>query len=286
LAGRVLAFARAHAETLPAGTAVPLAFRISQAAPEHQGLGTGTQLGLAVASAVATAAGQTGAAVADLARCAGRGQRSGLGIHGFARGGLLVDGGKAAIEGVAPLVARLDFPEDWPLVIVLPPGTGLHGRTECQAFEQLARTSAGLEATDPLCRLVLLGLLPAAAERDWRAFGEALFDFNVRVGEIFAPIQGGVYAHPAVAAVVAWVRGQGVAGVGQSSWGPAVYAVAADADAAADLTARLRRRFAWDAEAVFITKARNRGATSEVRHGPVPSEADDRRNDELRDRTP
>jgi predicted sugar kinase len=112
-----------------------------------------------------------------------------------------------------------------------------------------------------LCRLVLLGLLPAVAEHDWQAFGEALYDFNVRVGEMFAPVQGGIYAHPAVAAVVAWVRGQGVAGVGQSSWGPAVYAVAADKDAAVDLTARLRRHFDWGSDAVFVTRARNWGAT-------------------------
>jgi beta-RFAP synthase len=261
LAGRALAFARACAATLPPGAALPLAMDVTWAAPEHQGLGTGTQLGLAVARAVCTAAGRAGDSVLELARRVGRGRRSGLGVHGFAVGGLLVDAGKRSPEAVAPLVARLDFPEDWPVVLVLAPGLGLHGRAESQAFEQLARMSPNSQATDRLCRLVLLGLLPPVVERDSRAFGEALFEFNVRVGEMFAPVQGGIYAHPAVAEVVSFVRGLGIAGVGQSSWGPAVYAVAPDADVAADVAARLRRRFEPAAN-VLVTRACNCGSDS------------------------
>jgi beta-RFAP synthase len=267
LAERALAFARACAATLPPDSVVPLALHVTRAAPEHQGLGTGTQLGLAVARAVTAAAGHTEESAIDLARRVGRGGRSALGVHGFARGGLLVEAGKAAPREVAPLVARLDFPEDWPVVLILAPRRGLHGGAESRAFERLAQTARGREATDPLCRLVLLGLLPAVAERDCRAFGEALFEFNVRVGELFAPVQGGVYANSVVADVVAFVRGQEIAGVAQSSWGPGVCAVAPDTDAAANLATRLRRQFGW-AE-VLVTGARNTGAAVEIRDGPT-----------------
>ena len=51
------------------------------------------------------------------------------------------------------------------------------------------------------CRLVLLGMLPALVERDFDSFGEALYDFNRRVGEMFRPWQGDLYAHPRVSAV-------------------------------------------------------------------------------------
>jgi beta-RFAP synthase len=263
LAERALAFARACAATLPPGAAVPLALHVRRAAPEHQGLGTGTQLGLAVARAVTTAAGLADRPAPDLARRVGRGSRSALGVHGFALGGLLVEAGKTTPAAVASLVARLDFPADWPLVLVLSPGLGLHGGDEREAFEQLARAAPGLEATDRLCRLVLLGLLPAVAERDYPAFGEALFELNVRVGELFAPVQGGIYAHPAVAEVVAFVRGQGIAGVAQSSWGPGVCAVAPNAETAARLAARLRGRFGR--ADVRVTVARNTGAVVAVR---------------------
>jgi predicted sugar kinase len=86
-------------------------------------------------------------------------------------------------------------------------------------------------------------MLPALAEADLEAFGESLYDFNARAGEAFAGVQGGVYSGPRVAECVAFLRGEGVRGVGQSSWGPTVYAVVGDADRAADLLARLSRRF-------------------------------------------
>src|SRR5262249_22007345 len=166
--------------------------------------------------------------------------RSGLGVHGFTHGGFLVDGGKRAADGVAPLVARLAFPEEWRVVVVLPPwGRGRHGADEGAAFRALHARPAGPEATDRPCRLALLGMLPALAERDAEAFGEALFEFNALAGQLFAPVQGGTYADARVEELVAYCRRQGVRGVGQSSWGPAVFAVAADATRADHLAGRV-----------------------------------------------
>jgi predicted sugar kinase len=74
-------------------------------------------------------------------------------------------------------------------------------------------------------------MLPALGGEDLEGFGEAMYEFNARVGDAFAPAQGGRYAGPAVAALVARLRGLGVTGVGQSSWGPTVFAVVRRADA-------------------------------------------------------
>ncbi len=184
---------------------------------------------------------------------------------------MLVESGKNTTAELAPLVARLSIPEPWRVVLVLPTedesNRGLHGAREVEAFAQLAARPAALERTDALCRLVLLGLLPALVERDVDAFGEALYEFNVRVGEAFAPVQGGVYASPRVAELTAFLRGEGVRGVGQSSWGPTVFAVVADDDHADRLTARLRQHFALEETAVLVTPACNHGAT--IEHDPT-----------------
>jgi beta-RFAP synthase len=162
------------------------------------------------------------------------------------------------------LVARLPFPEDWRLILVLPATTdatvGLHGSREAEAFARLATDPSAPARSDELCRLVLLGMLPALVENDGDAFGEALYEFNVRVGEAFAAVQGGVYASPRVAELVAFLRGEQIRGVGQSSWGPTVFAVVADEDRALHLAARLRQRFALDDAAVVVTQASNTGA--------------------------
>ncbi len=264
LAGRVLDLAHKVVLTLPPERRQPSHLHVEQAAPEHMGLGTGTQLGLAVARAITTAAGLPELAVDELARRVGRGRRSALGIHGFAHGGFLVDGGKRVPEQVAPLVARVDFPDVWRVVLVLPPwAQGLHGAGEVQAFERLRSESGPPGLTDCLCRLVLLGMLPALMERDLEGFGEAVYDFNRRVGEVFATVQGGCYLDARVADLVAFLRRQGVRGVGQSSWGPSVFAVASDEDQAAALVRMLRGRFALQAHEVLACRASNQGAKQE-----------------------
>jgi beta-RFAP synthase len=188
-----------------------------------------------------------------------------LGVHGFARGGLLAEVGKRSAEGVAPLAARIDFPDKWRVVLVVPAGQrqgaeGLHGADEGQTLARLRQAPADLARTDALCRLALLGLLPAAAEQDLEGFGEALYDFNRRSGEMFAPVQGGLYAGPVAEQMVAFVRSLGVRGVAQSSWGPTVFAVAGDEAQAEELARGLRGRFRLNPTEVLVTGACNRGA--------------------------
>jgi beta-RFAP synthase len=260
LAERALAFAHRFAATLPDGALTPQRFAIESAPPEHCGFGTGTQLGLAVAKALAIAAGLPDLDAVELARRVGRGLRSALGIHGFAQGGFLVEGGKRSDEEVSPLVARVAFPEEWRIVVAIPQvEAGLFGESEREAFRELLGRPA-LDGIDALCRLVLLGMLPALIERDLDTFGEALHDFNARAGEVFAPVQGGIYADRRVEEIVASLRRLGVRGVGQSSWGPAVFAVVGDEKRASDLAQRLRH----DGIRVFVTRACNHGAETAV----------------------
>jgi beta-ribofuranosylaminobenzene 5'-phosphate synthase len=271
-AERALAFAQRFAAAICRDEQIadlpPHRLRIERIMPKHAGLGSGTQLGLSVARALATSWGLS-CDLATLARRAGRGLRSALGAHGFEQGGFLVEAGKRSKETLAPLVARQPFPQAWRLIVAVPTDetpvllgmSGLHGGDEVEAFARLTTNPTASAATEMLCGLVLLGMLPALVERDVDAFGEALHEFNARVGEAFVPVQGGVYASPGIAELIEFVRAQNVRGVGQSSWGPAVFAVVADADRAEHLAVQLRRRFALPQSAVWTTPACNHGAT-------------------------
>lgn len=261
LADRALASARRFAGTLAPADLAPQHLAVEQAAPDHYGLGTGTQLGLGVARALAEASGWKDPDVVDLARRVGRGLRSAIGVHGFAQGGFLVDAGQGRPATIAPLVARALVPEDWRVVLVLPPWKrGLYGAEEGQAFEELSRRTRTSQPTDRLCRLVLLGMLPALAEADCQEFGEAVYEYNLLVGECFAGVQGGPYTDPRIGELVSFIRRQGVPGAGQSSWGPAVFAVAASPDQADALARRIRERFGWGEDEVVVTRANNQGA--------------------------
>ena len=121
------------------------------------------------------------------------------------------------------MIGRFDFPKDWAIVLASPvPGSGWHGVREREA---LATITPSPTETATLCRLVLLNLLPALVSNDFAAFGEALYEFNARVGDVFAPVQGGRYSSPAVASCINGFRQLGVKGTGQSSWGPSVFAI-------------------------------------------------------------
>lgn len=259
LAARALDFAHQFTASFPVSNDgySPCALEIDGDAAEHVGLGTGTQLGLAVASALACLWGLD-EPVATLARRVGRGLRSALGIHGFERGGFLVESGQLMTGALGTLAVRQAFPDEWRIVLARQAtAIGLHGQAERQAMSSLFVDRP--DRTEALCRLVLLGVLPALAERNAVAFGEALHDFNARAGEFFAPLQGGIYASPAIANLVAYLRGLGIRGVGQSSWGPTVFAVVADTEQAEWLRRQLES-YLGSAGAVVVAKACNTGA--------------------------
>jgi beta-ribofuranosylaminobenzene 5'-phosphate synthase len=236
----------------------PQQIRILEAIPEHRGLGSGTQLALSVARGLAEAYRWPERTPEALASLVARGARSALGIHGFAQGGFLFDAGKAEQQEIAPLAARVNFPDDWRIVLVIPNGVqGLHGDAERTAFAAL---KPSLAATERLSRLALTGILPALTQKDFAPFSEALYDFNRLAGESFRGVQDGVYANADVAGLVGELRNCGVAGVGQSSWGPAVFAVMSSAGAAAHLADNLKTDLALSTEEVTISAAKNSGA--------------------------
>lgn len=262
LAARALAVARRVSDQLAeAGTASPaLAIVVRSAAPEHAGLGTGTQLSLAIARAVLELAGRPGWRIDEAAELTGRGRRSGIGLHGFDRGGLIVDGGRGPNGEPPPLLTRLEFPRDWAILLVMPAvATGLSGRGELQAFRELRPPPPA--RIDRLCRLILLQMLPAVVEQDLTTFGAALAEIQEQVGRSFAPAQGGLpFAHPRLAEIAARMTRAGLRGVGQSSWGPTLYGFTDGHPSRFDeLVDDLRTSFDLDPSALIWTHSCNQG---------------------------
>src|SRR3989475_4985036 len=83
-------------------------------------------------------------------------------------------------------------------------------------------------------------LLPALAEADLAGFGAALGEVQRITGGWFAPAQGGVFAPGETGELVERLRAWGAVGVGQSSWGPALYGIAGDPGASRALAERVR----------------------------------------------
>jgi beta-ribofuranosylaminobenzene 5'-phosphate synthase len=233
--------------------------RLAQAIPEHAGLGSGTQMSLAVGLAMNKLY-RLGLVMEDVALLTERGARSGIGLGTFAAGGVVIDGGRGAQTVIPPVIARADFPEAWRILLIFDHAeSGVHGAEEIEAFRSLPEFPADSAAM--LCRHVLMQALPALAEHDLETFGAAIRELQERTGDHFAPAQGGRYASPLVTKVLQWLNDHGVACFGQSSWGPTGFAVFANEPEAKDFQQKLEVQFSHQATLEFmLCKGRNEGA--------------------------
>ncbi|MCI0399971.1 MAG: GHMP kinase [Gammaproteobacteria bacterium] len=245
---------------------------VEEAIPEHIGLGSGTQLSLAVGVAI-TRLFQLDIRLMEIANQVERGGRSGLGIGAFEFGGFLVDGGRGDDTLVPPVISHIAFPESWRVLLIFDHvRQGKHGRDERLAFSQLPKMASS--QVSHICRLVLLQVLPALAEADYDGFGDAITEIQEIIGDHFAVLQGGRFSSLLVADVIARLKAQGIKGVGQSSWGPTGFAVLDNETRAYQLLRDLRARSDIDDTLSFmVCKARNRGADITVRGSRLPNSA-------------
>ena len=235
---------------------------IDQSVPGHAGLGSGTQLALALARGIRQLHGLPPDTRGDAIRL-GRGARSGVGIGVFDSGGLIVDGGRWPNEGVAPVVSRIPFPDDWCVIVVLDPRcSGVSGEQELAAFAKLPPFS--VTDSGRICRLVLMQALPAAAENDLASFAGAISEMQQILGAHFAPLQGGAsFTSPVVQSTLELLQAEGACGLGQSSWGPTGFTFAESREQAERLAALARRHPRGRGLDIRVCRGLNRGARVE-----------------------
>jgi len=230
---------------------------IAEAIPSHAGLGSGTQLALAVGAAFCTLEGLD-VSPPGLAAQLGRGARSGIGIATFELGGAVLDSGPR--DGTLPqLIARVPFPEDWPMLLIFDPeAKGLDGSEEVAAFESLPAFPEA-ERADLEAR-ILERALPAVQQRDFAVFCDEVGNLQRLMGAYFAPLQGGPFTSKQVEAVIETLRADGVTGLGQSSWGPTGFAFDASKSDGEALLKAARRADSSGALHFSLANARNQGA--------------------------
>lgn len=248
------------------GLAGHVAISVRQSIPKHVGLGSGTQLALAVASSLARIF-QIKASVQELAAITGRGGISGVGTAIFELGGFVVEGGlKTEIgypfiaKSFPPVIFHASFPDDWLFVVAIPNvKRGFTDEEEPAIFSRLPPMSA--ENVGKVCRLTVMKLLPSIIEHDIKSFGEALTSIQNIVGNHFSRVQGGIYSSRIAEEAIAHILRHGAYGAGQSSWGPAFYGLVQGEEQALKLKSTLQSFLNnRGGGQVFIAKANNNGA--------------------------
>ncbi|MEM0355824.1 MAG: GHMP kinase [Desulfurococcaceae archaeon] len=224
--------------------------------PKHVGLGSTTQLLLSIAYGLSLV-NRLDMSIEGMARELGLGSISGVGIHVFKHGGFVVDAGKKSGDDVPNLMFRIDFPSHWRFVVLIPKGRGLSGDEEKRIFDSKVDISENLVFKASF--YLFHELIPALIDEDFEAFSRALANLQETVGEMFRNFQGGVFAEWCSEAVNV-LRRMGIVGIGQSSWGPAVYGVVESKDDAYRIVDKIRECFNG---IVFVAKPDNKGAKIE-----------------------
>ncbi len=263
LSERVTKFATSIAEHLQLAALPEVHVEVLAAPREHTGLGVGTQLGLAVAAGFAECLGFPWRDPLRLSQLTRRGRRSAIGTYGFLLGGLIVDAGHRTDEQLGQLAYRGEFPIDWRFALLAPHAKlGRAGAAEDRTIANLPPVPRAI--TEELEQITSTQFIPASKNNDFAIFSEALYRYGCLAGKCFAPAQGGIFSSPETARLIAWLRAQGIAGVGQSSWGPTVFALLPNAQAADDLNALLSDKSEFQDYEFVTAAAANQGATVAV----------------------
>lgn len=260
LADRASAFAHACAAAWRLGDDTACGIEMVEVPGSHAGLGSGTQLGLAVAAGMrqlfhpaarpmagdAVVRFDAGEAV-ELARAVGRGRRSCVGVYGFSGGGLIIEGGRLvpadrghdedATRSFSPLLARVQLPAAWRCIVFsMRDAVGLHGDAEKQAFAGLPPVPREISAE--LSRIALVDLWPAAVEGRFAEFSEALLRYGILAGKPFERASSCLPYAETTARLIESLQSLGARGCGQSSWGPTVMACCESEAAAESVVSR------------------------------------------------
>jgi beta-RFAP synthase len=233
---------------------------VERSIPSHSGLGSGTQLALSIARALAELH-EVVASPPELARAVGRAKRSAVGTWTFAEGGFVVEGGRrvGVDDDVGPLIAGHPFPESWRCVLAIPDAPpGVSGAAEARVFAELPVPDE--RDGERVSHLVLMAMLPAVIEGDLATFGAALNEVQEINGRWFSHAQGGTFASGPSTEIIRLMRESGAPGAGQSSWGPSVFAIV-EGDVEAELLVAHIRDAYGPRVAVHVGSFPSTGAT-------------------------
>ncbi len=247
--------------------------QIVESIPQHVGLGSGTQLSLAVGMALAKLQNMK-MPIREIAEIVNRGGTSGIGVAAFQSGGFILDCGHSfglkkqkqsfqpshfSKAPPAPILLRHKFPEDWFFIITEPKvKKRIHSLNESKIFSQYCPIPE-IEV-EKLSRLILMKVLPSLIEKDIENFGSALTEIQ-KIG--FKKIEVNLQ-DPIIKQIMNFMLKKGSYGAGMSSFGPTVYGLARGRNHAEALTIAIKEFLDKTGSSVLYSRCRNKGAAIKI----------------------
>lgn len=248
-----------------------LKITVYQSIPRHIGLGSHTQLSLAILDGVCK---EFNAPVPrskeSFASIVNRGGTSGIGIASYFEGGVIVDGGHAFGRGKekdsfspssasrarpGPVLLRDDLPASWRVVCAIPAlEAGASGQVEIDVFK--SHCPVPLQQVQYLSHVVLMKLMPAIKTYDFDALCECI---NIFQDTGFKKVEVDLRGVEFRQIMQSW-RDAGAPCVGMSSFGPTLYSLAPSAEKADDIKRQIDSILGGKRKQSFVSEMSNKGA--------------------------
>ncbi|MFX1356383.1 MAG: beta-ribofuranosylaminobenzene 5'-phosphate synthase [Promethearchaeota archaeon] len=239
--------------------------------PSHVGLGSKTQLSLAIAKAITKLRNINNISILELTKLVERGGTSGIGWRGFENGGFILDGGhdfgkgkeketflpSSASKSADPAltIIRYPIPENWRFVLVIPNvKKGAYGDEEISVFQSHAPIPK-VEVNE-VSHQILMKVIPGLLRNDLECFGQGLMRIqSIGFKKIEIDLQ-----HEIVKQILRFFEEYGLKAYGMSSFGPSVLGITENDEEANKLLKLVQMRLKEIGGHIYICKPNNCGA--------------------------
>jgi beta-ribofuranosylaminobenzene 5'-phosphate synthase len=249
-------------------------FNLKQYYPSHVGLGSKTQLSLAIATSIAKLK-NLNVSHRTLTKIVERGGTSGIGWRGFETGGFILDGGhdfgkgeeketflpSSAANSADPAltILRYDIPENWRFVLAIPNvKKGAYGDEEVSIFQ--SQTPIPREEVNEVSHQILMKIIPGILKNNLTCFGEGLKKIQ-SMGFKKREIQ---LQHKVVKNLLNFMENYGVKAYGMSSFGPSVIGITESQSKAKKLLRAVKNHLKRVGGHFYLCKPNNIGAKFEI----------------------
>lgn len=248
-------------------------FHLKRYYPSHVGLGSKTQLSLAIATAIAKLK-KLDISSRELTNLVERGGTSGIGWRGFESGGFILDGGhdfgkgkekesflpSSASGSANPAITILTYPipENWRFLLIIPNvEKGAYGDEEVSIFEKHAPIPKS--EVNEVSHQIIMKVIPGLLKNDLQCFGEGLKRIqSIGFKKIEIRLQ-----HEIVKKLLKFFETYGLKAYGMSSFGPSVVGITESKEEAIKLREKVEKILEGIGGHLYIAKPNNSGAKIE-----------------------
>jgi beta-ribofuranosylaminobenzene 5'-phosphate synthase len=240
----------------------------------HMGLGSKTQMALAIAKAIILILDLADELdIETLTDMVGRGGTSGIGYRSFESGGFILDCGhrfgkdqekqtflpsSASNAKPARTILRYNFPQDWHiLVVILNVPAGASNLEEVNIFQK--HCPIPIEEVQQVSHHILMQLLPGIIEKDLTSFGKAIKSIR-QLG--FKKIEVSLQ-HDKVKELIQFLEENSKC-ASMSSFGPTVFSIFESETEAKLIHEKIKEKFSDLGFTSYLTAANNSGAQIEI----------------------